>query len=220
MTNLCKARFAGLACTLGGLLFLFYFTGLNALTAALTPPLEAGCVPALKMLLTCAAAVGLAGGPLGLLALGVAGDGGRRVLGPAGAGLALLGLLSYIIGSLFIYNFPERAFKQLFTPGGSALMTLGMLLLGTAVLRARRWRGWRAAVPLVTALYFPLQFPLQAALFLGKGRGPNPTLLGAWGLFWLLLGIAIWSAACPFTAAACRPRHDARRGELSRGRAA
>ncbi|HEX6622638.1 MAG TPA: hypothetical protein VF064_02915, partial [Pyrinomonadaceae bacterium] len=63
MTNLSKARFAGLACTLGGLLFLFYFTGLNALIAALTPPLEAARVPALKMLLTCVAAICLAGGP-------------------------------------------------------------------------------------------------------------------------------------------------------------
>ena len=202
MANLFKARIAGLACTLGGLLFLFYFTGLNSLLAALTPPLETASVPALKMLLTCVAAVCLAGGPLGLLALGAAGDGGRRVLGWAGAGLTLLGLLSYFVGSLFIYNFPERAFRQLFTPGGSALMTLGMLLLGGAVLRAGRWRGWRAAVPLVTALYFPLQFPLQAALFLGKGKGPNPTLLGAWGLFWLLLGVAVFSAACPFKAAA------------------
>jgi len=202
VTNLSKARIAGLACTLGGLLFLFYFTGLNGLIAALTPPLEAASVPALKMILTCVAAVCMAGGPLGLLALGAAGDGGRRALGWAGAGLTLLGLLSYIVGSLFIYNFPERAFRQLFTPGGSALMTLGMLLLGAAVLRAGRWRGWRAAVPLVTGLYFPLQFPLQAALFLGKGRGPNPTLLGAWGLCWLLLGIAISSAACPFKASA------------------
>jgi hypothetical protein len=202
VTNLLKARIAGLVCTLGGLLFLFYFTGLNAAIAALTQPLETAWVPTLKMLLTCVAAVCLAGGPLGLLALGAAGDGGPRILGQAGAGIALLGQLSYIAGSLFIYNFPERAFRQLFTPGGSALMTLGMLLLGAAVPRAGRWRGWRVAVPLVTGLYFPLQFPLQATLFLGRGRGPNPTLLGAWGLFWLLQGVAISSAACPFKASA------------------
>jgi hypothetical protein len=202
VTNLCRARIAGIACTLGGLFFLFYFTNLNGVIAALTPPLETASVPTLKMLLTCITAVCMAGGPVGLLALGAAGDGGGRVLGWAGVCFTLLGLLSYIVGSLFIYNFPERAFRQLFTPGGSALMTLGMLLLGAAVLRAGRWRGWRVAVPLVTGLYFPLQFPLQAALFLGKGRGPNPTLLGAWGLFWLLLGIAVLSAACPFKAAA------------------
>jgi hypothetical protein len=121
----------------------------------------------------------------------------------------LLGLCSYVVGSLYIYNFPVQALKQLFTPGGSVLLTLGMLLLGCVALSSRVLRGWRAAAPLLTAFYFPLQFPLQAALFLGRGRGPNPVLLGAWGIFWLLLGYAIRSQA--------RDRKATRRGPESGG---
>jgi hypothetical protein len=179
----------------GGLTFFFYFIALHPLLKAFSPPIEAGAIPAVKMAISCVASVCLAGGSIGLLAVSAAGTGRVKALGVAGSVITLLGLVSYITGSLYIYRSPDRAFKQLFTPGGSFLLTLGMLLLGIAVLKARRLRGWRAATPLLVSLYFPLQFPLQALLFLGKGKGPNPILLGAWGVFWLLLGYAIWSIA-------------------------
>lgn len=57
------------------------------------------------------------------------------------------------------------------------------------------WKGWRNLIVLLVTLYFPFQFPLQAAFFLGQGTGPNPILLGAWGLFWGLLGFTIWLSA-------------------------
>lgn len=200
MTNRSKARFAGIACMAGGLTFSFYFIALHSLLKAFSPPIEAGAVPAVKMVISCVASVCLAGGSIGLLSLSAAGTGRVKALGVAGAVITLLGLASYITGSLYIYSFPDRAFKQFFTPGGSFLLTLGMLLLGIAALKARKLRGWRAATPLLVSLYFPLQFPLQALLFLGKGRGPNPILLGAWGIFWLILGYAIWSIARETTA--------------------
>jgi hypothetical protein len=195
-----KARLAGIACMSGGLTFSLYFIALHSLLKAFSPPIEAGAIPAVKMVISCVASSCLACGPIGLLAVSAAGTGRIKALGVAGAVITLLGLVSYITGSLYIYSFPDRAFKQLFTPGGSFLLTLGMLLLGIAVLKARKLRGWRAATPLLVSLYFPLQFPLQALLFLGKGRGPNPILLGAWGVFWLLLGYAIWSIARETTA--------------------
>ena len=200
MTNPLKARLAGIACMIGGLTFSFYFIALHSLLNAFSPPIEADAIPAVKMIISCVASVCLAGGSIGLLAVSAAGTGRVKAMGVAGAVIALLGLVSYITGSLYIYLFPGRAFKQLFTPGGSFLLTLGMLLLGIAVLKARKFVGWRAATPLLVSLYFPLQFPLQALLFLGKGRGPNPILLGAWGVFWLLLGYAIWSIARETTA--------------------
>jgi hypothetical protein len=200
MTNRLKARLAGVACMAGGLTFSFYFIAPHSLLKAFSPPIEAGAIPAVKMAISCVASMCLAGGSTGLLAVSAAGTGRVKALGVAGSVITLLGLVSYITGSLYIYGFPDRAFKQLFTPGGSFLLTLGMLLLGIAVLKARKLRGWRAATPLLVSLYFPLQFPLQALLFLGKGRGPNPILLGAWGVFWLLLGYAIWSIARETTA--------------------
>jgi hypothetical protein len=63
---------------LGGLLFSSYFIGLNPLIRVLTPPLDPASVPALKMLVSCAAALCLAGGPVGLLALGRSAAGGER----------------------------------------------------------------------------------------------------------------------------------------------
>ncbi len=200
----------------GGLLFSFYFIGLNPLLRVFTPPLDPASIPTVKLLLSCVAAVCLAGGPVGLLALGAPCSGGwRKVPGRAGTAVALLGLCSYFVGSLYVYNFPDRAFKQLFTPGGSALLTLGMLLLGCAVLSAGRLRGWRRAMPLVTAFYFPLQFPLQAVFFLGQGRGPNPLLLGAWGIFWALLGYAIRSGARDLTATRRGPERYGAEGPRS-----
>lgn len=200
MTNQSKARLAGLACMAGGLTFSFYFIALNSILEAFSTSIEPGEIPAMKMVISCIASVCLAGGSIGLLALKAAGTGRGKALAVTGAVITLLGLALYIIGSLYIYSFADQAVKQFFTPGGSFLLTLGMLLMGIAALRAGRLRGWRAAAPLMVSLYFPLQFPLQALLFLGKGRGPNPILLGAWGLFWLLLGYVIWSSARDFTA--------------------
>ena len=193
------ARFAGLVGMAGGLLFTFYFIGLNALLKLLDSPFGPETVSATKMLVSCLASLCMAGGLVGLLTLGAAGTGWRKMLAITGTVIALLGLTSYIVGSLYIYSFPEKAFRQFFTPGGSILLTLGLLLLAAAVLTAGRWRGWRAFMPLLTALYFPLQFPIQAVFFLGAGKGPSPVLLGVWGIFWLLLGYAVWSGAHHFT---------------------
>src|SRR5262245_22759144 len=195
MTNTSRASFAGLMCVAGGLLFTFYFIGINPLLRLLDSPFEPSAVAALKMLIICVTSLCLAGGSIGILALEVTGTGWKRAISFAGMAISLLGLTSYIVGSIYIYSFPERAFRQFFTPGGSILVTFGTLLLATAVLAAKRWRGCRAITPLLAGLYFPAQFPLQALIFLGRGKGPLPALLGAWGIFWVLLGYAIWSEA-------------------------
>jgi hypothetical protein len=195
MTNTSRASLAGLMSMAGGLLFTFYFIGINPLLRLFDSPFEPSAVAALKMVIFCIASLCLAGGSIGILALGVTGTSWKRALSFAGTALSLLGLTLYIVGSLYIYTFPERAVRQFFTPGGSILLTLGALLLATAVLAAKRWRGWRAITPLLAGLYFPAHFPIQAVFFLSRGKGPLPALLGAWGIFWFLLGYAIWSEA-------------------------
>lgn len=183
----------GLAFKTGGLLFILYFIGLNPLLEAFDSPLEPTIVSALKMSVACASSLFLALGLFGLLSLGVTGSGRKKALGLTGTLIAVLGLTSYIVGSIYIYNFPDG--PQFFTPAGSALIMLGMLLLGRAVLVARTLRGWRALTPLLVGLYFPLQFPLQAIFFLSQGRGPSPVLLGVWGFFWVLLGVAVYTSS-------------------------
>lgn len=187
------ARFAGIACLIGGLLFFLDFTVIGwALKTNL--PSSAGPVAGLmRALLWGAAALALTGGAGGLHLAGATGDGWREKLGLCGVFFNLLGAASYIAGTIFIYNFPDRATKQIFTPLGSLLLTIGMLKLAAAVFGAGVWRGWRRFVPLAVALYFPVQLPLQIIFFLGQGRGPNPLLLGAWGICWALLGAALWS---------------------------
>jgi hypothetical protein len=193
ITSASRAGLTGLAFKTGGLLFIFYFIGLNPLLKAFDSPLPSGIVPALQVSVACASSIFLAFGLFGLLSLGVTGSGRKKVLGLAGTLVALLGLTSYIVGSIYIYSFPDRA--QFFTPAGSALIMLGMLLLGRAVLAVRTLSGWRAVTPLLVGLYFPLQFPLQAIFFLSQGRGPSPVLLGVWGVFWILLGVAVYTSS-------------------------
>jgi len=190
-TDAPRANLAGLGFTAGGLLFILYFIGLNPLLQAFDMPVESSTVSTLKMAVACVSGVCLACGLFGLLTLGVTGVGRKKMFGVVGTLVALLGLTLYIVGSIYIYAFPQRA--QFFMAGGSALIMLGMLLLSAAVLSAKTLRGWRAAAPLLVALYFPLQFPFQAVFFLKQGRGPSPVLLGSWGVFWVLLGAAVWT---------------------------
>jgi hypothetical protein len=191
MNNIQKARLAGLICMTSGTLFFLYFTTLNFLLRQFQlDPAVVSIIKAGWGVVAC----GLMGGSIGLLTLKAFGSGWQNVLGLGGTFFNVLGTISYFVGSIYIYNFPDRALRQFFTPGGSILLAAGMLLVAIAVLTVGRLGGWRAFAPLLVALYFPLQFPLQTLFFLGGGRGPNPILLGCWGLCWMLLGYAIWSS--------------------------
>src|SRR4030095_11782931 len=131
MTNTSRARLAGLTCVAGGLLFTFYFIGINPLLSLIDSSFEPSAVAALKVFILCVTSLCLAGASIGILALGVTGTGWKRAISFAGTAISLLGLTSYIVGSIYIYNFPERAFRQFFTPGGSLLLTFRTLLLAT-----------------------------------------------------------------------------------------
>jgi len=106
----------------------------------------------------------------------------------------MIGAMLWIAAFGLLLVDPDAAFTQRLTPAGSLLLAVGMLLLGVAVLRARRLAGWRRYVPLAIGLYFPLQLVVQLAFFL-NGRdgqlGPNGWFLGPWGLLWALLGIVL-----------------------------
>jgi len=136
-------------------------------------------------------AVALACAPWALRAAGV--------IAPRGRVPALLGTAVVAVGAgLWVAAFvllavdPSAAFTQRLTPGGSALLALGMVLVGIGVLRSGVLAGWRAWLPLAVGLYFPVQLGLQLGYFL-DGRdaspGPNGLLLGAWGLLWAATGV-------------------------------
>jgi len=193
MKNTLWTRFAAIACLVGGLIFLLDFTIVGW---AMKMQFLSAMKPAASLLracLWCVGALGLTGGAFGLLLSGATGAGWQKKLGFGGLLFNLLGAVSYIAGTIFIYNFPDRATKQIFTPLGSLLLTIGMLKLSVAVLSAGVWRDWRRFIPLLVGLYFPIQLPIQIIFFLGQGKGPNALLLGVWGILWALLGVAIWT---------------------------
>lgn len=67
------------------------------------------------------------------------------------------------------------------------LIMAGMLLAGVAMLRSGHWRGWRRFAPLACGLFVPL---ILGPAFALPGYAANYAI-GAWGLCWLLLGLAV-----------------------------
>ncbi len=193
MRNNSAARFAGIACLTGGLLFFLDFAVVGWALKTQFLSFSNQSANLTRAILWVGVGLGLTGGAIGLSLCGATGTRWHRKLGICGTVFNLLGAVSYIIGTIFIYNFPDRATKQFFTPLASLLLTIGMLKLAVAVMTAGVWRDWRKFIPLIVGLYFPLQLPLQIVFFLGQGKGPNALLLGFWGVFWAFLGAVIWT---------------------------
>jgi len=178
-----RARLAGAACVAGGvLLAATILIGIDGTRSTVAGLVVWGLAMACLM-----------GGPLGLLALDAAGG---RPLGYIGAGLALLGQATQVAGMAYIIAYPALEADQLFTPLGAQAISIGMLLLGIACLRAKRLTGWRRLAPLAPPVYFLAQLlAIQIPFYLTKGLQPNFILLALWGLAWVLLGQAIRSSA-------------------------
>jgi len=177
-----RIRWCGIACIIGGLLF-FALNLTEVLGIVQSPGIMFDLLGIVLLL-------GLMGGPLGLLGLRAA---GRRRMGLIGAIITLLGLLSYLIGVVYIRVVdPEMG---IFYALGALLSGVGMLLLGIATLIARRLPSWQRFAPLIVGLYYILMIPIQIMLFIGPSGQPSATLLGFWGLTWALLGYAIFANA-------------------------
>ncbi len=70
-------------------------------------------------------------------------------------------------------------------------MTLGLIAVGVAVLKASLWSGWRRFTPLACGLFIPLVLVPSFAL---PGFAMNYAI-GIWGICWLLLGLALRTEA-------------------------
>lgn len=112
----------------------------------------------------------------------------------AGMAFVVLGAGMWLFAFAMLFQFPERAFAQHLTPGGSLLMAVGMMVFGAATLSSKRLPVARSVWPLLVGAYFPLQLIVQLTFFLnGKdgAAGPNGMLLGSWGLIWALAASAV-----------------------------
>jgi hypothetical protein len=125
----------------------------------------------------------------GVVGLARSGATGAGWLGRIGLGIALVGRTAFVLAEL--HNFAKGADDSPLLPLGALVTGLGMVLVGLAVLRARRWAGWHRPIPLLAGLYpFGAMFPILAA----TGQPPEP-LIALWGALWFLLGLALHAEA-------------------------
>ena len=144
------------------------------------------------------AVLGLMGGVLGLWSLRVGGSGW---LPQAATVVALVGLLLWTIGGLYLAT--DASADQVLTPAGGLISSVGMIVLGVAVLRAGVLKDWRKLVPLLVGAWFFVQLPLQAVFFIGVQGSPSyAVLLGVFGVLWALVGYVVQSHAGDNTGAA------------------
>jgi hypothetical protein len=183
MANVERARLAGIACVLGAGLWLVVLLADvvahdTVYASATSYRVWEGLLIVVQVLLFV--------GVVGLIWSGAAGTGS---LGRIGLGIALLGRVAFLVGE--IRSFVSGVDDELFIPIGAVLTTLGLLLAGIAILRARRWGGWHRLIPLLTGIY-PLvaMFPIVAVT-----GDPSELMIALWGLFWVPLGIAIYVEA-------------------------
>jgi hypothetical protein len=122
------------------------------------------------------------------LAVAVVGSLVPGALAVVGAVVAFAGLALWVLEYGAKLLVAGTTFGNGFDIGGSMLLGLGMLLLGIAVARSRRYAGWQRWAPLVVGVYFFVQIVPQTTM---TDSGANGWLLGAWGLTWALLGAAL-----------------------------
>lgn len=154
-------------------------------------------------------------GVVGLLRSGAAGDGGSGVIGLSVTLLIfpLLGMVAISDGmdSMNLHGLIGLV-EDIGDQGGVALLLypllfgiLGLLIAGVAVLRTRRWSGWRLYLPLLLGLY-----PLLSILILHPSFLPSLVKISFSGLnqlshwlaaffflIWLALGVALRTEVFP-----------------------
>ncbi len=127
--------------------------------------------------------------------LGFAGSGW---LPKVGAGLALVGLASWLAGGVVLSINPTA--DELFTPLGGVTQAIGYILLGIATLRAGKLSGWRRILPLVLGLWFFIQLPLQFPRIVAGGLPSYTLLLGVWGILWAVFGYVLMTESRQYVA--------------------
>ena len=135
-----------------------------------------------------------------LIGLYRAHPGGHRWFGRAAIGLWIMGIAAILL-ALILGLFRVEAVFLL--PIGGLGQLLGSILTAVAVVRARRWTGWRRFTPAIWTGYFlfsavsviaaipVLTIPAAAP----SPRAPNPVLEGVWQGAWFLLSLALYIEA-------------------------
>ena len=171
-----SARIAGIVGLVGGLLGVAV-----AVFELVTLPAEVSVASGLRnALVHLTAIVGLAG----LAALGAVGS---AWWGRVGIGVAVMGFVGLISAEL-IEPFTPATAGTIFEIA-PLVVGPGMVLAGVAVLRARRWSGWRRIVPLAVGAYVFVVF-LPVVISIGSDAAFWAALVG-WYLALAAIGLAV-----------------------------
>jgi hypothetical protein len=183
MTQAERVRAAGIACAIGGALWVIVL-----MAAVVAPDAVYGNAAGFRIwegLLIVVQALLLAG----VVGLAWSGATGGGWLGRIGLGIALVGRASFLVGE--VRSLATGTEDGTFLPLGALLTGVGMVLVGIAVLRARRWDDWHRYLPLLAGIYpFVAMFPLIAVM-----SEPPVLSIALWGIVWLLLGLALQARA-------------------------
>lgn len=110
-------------------------------------------------------------------------------LAGASAGMVLLAVVELIaIGAADSpYPSPRTDTLDMLYGVSSVVIGVGLLAAGSAVVRARRWQGWRRALPLATGVYVfvPMTPAIMGPFVLGR------IAIGIWMLMFAALGWAL-----------------------------
>lgn len=124
----------------------------------------------------------------GLIGLAQLAPHGTKRGGKAGFIVAAVGRVAFIAAEVIAAVTGKD--ENPFLPIGAILTVIGMVLLGVAVYRAKRWDTPARLAPLAMGVYpFVAMFPIVVAT-----GGPSTVAIASWGVPTALLGLAAWQA--------------------------
>jgi hypothetical protein len=113
---------------------------------------------------------------------------GHGWFGRAAPALFLVGQVTLLVG-LVLGLLTDNAVATVFLPIGGLGVLLGSLSTGVAVIRTKRWRGWRRFAPMAFGVYYLILLLSLAIL----NREPTYFTELLWSVTWFFIGFAIYS---------------------------
>jgi hypothetical protein len=179
-----RIRLAGLSGMIGALIWI---AGISLEYSHNLQPPGSGLLFDLNQLMFLVAEACYVAAILGLAATRAA---GRGRFGRAAPAMFLVGQVTLLV-ALVLGLLTHSVVADVLLPIGGLGVLFGSLSTGIAVMRTRRWRGWRRFAPIAFALYYLVLLVSLAVL----NREPTYFTELLWSVAWFFVGFAIYSEA-------------------------